>query len=51
MKDDGLFYKEFCGFIKRMPKRGDMGMVIFDQVFGELQVLEGAVGKDTSKKL
>jgi hypothetical protein len=51
MKDDGLFYKEFCRFIKGMPQRGDMTMVVFDQMFGELQVLEREKGKDTSKTL
>lgn len=51
MKDDGLFYKEFCRFIKGMPLRGDMTMVVFDQMFGELQVLEREKGKDTSKIL
>ena len=51
MKDDGLFYKEFCRFIKGMPQRGDMTMVVFDQMFGELLVLEREKGKDTSKTL
>jgi hypothetical protein len=39
-KDDGLFYKEFCRFIKKMPVRGDMSILIFEQFFGELQGLE-----------
>jgi hypothetical protein len=39
-KDDGLFYKEFCRFIKKMPVKGDMSILIFDQLFSELQGLE-----------
>jgi hypothetical protein len=50
-KDDGLFYKEFCRFIKKMPVKGDMSILIFDQLFGELQGLESSEAKDTSKSL
>ena len=52
MKDDGLFYKEYCRFIKGMPKRGDMTMLVYEEVYGELQgLIEGNAGKDTSKTL
>jgi hypothetical protein len=50
-KDDGLFYKEFCRFIKKMPVKGDMSILIFDQLFSELQGYESSEGKDTSKSL
>ena len=52
MKDDRLFYKEYCRFIKRMPKRGDMTMLVYEEVYGELHgLIEGSSGKDTSKTL